>query len=65
MIQPPGSVLCGLKINPLKGTSTSGEYQLFKALHAADNEIISSWAARSVRHDLNYCTSTHLIPVAI
>ena len=27
MIQPFGSVLCGLKRNPLKGTSTSREYQ--------------------------------------
>ena len=29
-----------------------------------DNQL-HSWAARSVRYDLNYCTSTHLIPVAI
>ena len=29
-----------------------------------DNQL-HSWAARSVRYDLNYCTSTHLIPVPI
>ena len=59
MIQPSGSVLCGLKRNPLKGTSTR-EYQLFKALHAADDEIISCIHGPPVALDMTWTTAHKL-----